>query len=368
MSLRQKAKELEMVWRGTGGGPSRRTPNDFSADLFTGNFASGNYGPPPGFWWEWGSSPDSPIADDPALAEYNVEERVEEFVQRCLEQANVTRGNDIMLTFGSDFTYSNAHVWYKNMDKLIHYVNKDARIHAFYSTPQNYVAAKHSYNATWPLKTDDFFPYADSPHSYWTGYFTSRPTSKGFIRQATSYLQAARQLEAFVGVDLGEATTDRLEEAVSMCQHHDSITGTAKQHVANDYHRRIHDGLVEAQEVVSRALSYLITAGGYGVISARRQLMANLQKQPSLIFSGQESQSKLLRRHDLSLKSCLAANVSFCEPTVDLTRRGESVSIVAYNPLAWHRVTPLRVPISTSARCHWEVIGRMKQTFLPDCC
>lgn len=32
------------------------------------------------------------------------------------------------------------------------------------------------------------------------GYFTSRPTSKGYIRSATSYLQAARQLEAFMGL------------------------------------------------------------------------------------------------------------------------------------------------------------------------
>ena len=32
------------------------------------------------------------------------------------------------------------------------------------------------------------------------GYFTSRPASKGYIRSATSYLQAARQLESFMGL------------------------------------------------------------------------------------------------------------------------------------------------------------------------
>lgn len=58
---------------------------------------------------------------------------------------------------------------FKNLDKLIHYANMDGRVHAFYSTPDAYVAAKHGYNATWPVKTDDFFPYADSPHAYWTG-------------------------------------------------------------------------------------------------------------------------------------------------------------------------------------------------------
>ena len=58
---------------------------------------------------------------------------------------------------------------YKNLDKLIHWVNKDGRINAFYSTPADYVDAKNSYDEAWPLKTDDFFPYADNPTSYWTG-------------------------------------------------------------------------------------------------------------------------------------------------------------------------------------------------------
>ena len=58
---------------------------------------------------------------------------------------------------------------YKNLDKLIHYVNEEGRINAFYSTPADYVDAKNAYGDEWPLKTDDFFPYADNPTSYWTG-------------------------------------------------------------------------------------------------------------------------------------------------------------------------------------------------------
>ena len=57
---------------------------------------------------------------------------------------------------------------FKNMDKLVHYANLDGRLNVFYSTPSRYVAAKHSYGRAWPLKTDDFFPYADTPVSYWT--------------------------------------------------------------------------------------------------------------------------------------------------------------------------------------------------------
>ncbi len=36
--------------------------------------------------------------------DYNVPERLEAFVAECDKLSNVTRGNDIMLTMGTDFT------------------------------------------------------------------------------------------------------------------------------------------------------------------------------------------------------------------------------------------------------------------------
>lgn len=38
-------------------------------------------------------------------------------------QANITRTNHIMWTMGTDFKYQYAHTWFRQMDKLIHYVN-----------------------------------------------------------------------------------------------------------------------------------------------------------------------------------------------------------------------------------------------------
>jgi len=43
-------------------------------------------------------------------------------------------------------------------------------VNAFYSTPNDYASARRQfYSGPWPLKTDDFMPYADCPHCYWTG-------------------------------------------------------------------------------------------------------------------------------------------------------------------------------------------------------
>lgn len=63
----------------------------------------------------------------------------------------------------ADFQYAAAHVAFNNIDKLIHYANADGRLNVFYSTPAEYVAAKHAYDQEWPVKTDDFFPYSGAP-------------------------------------------------------------------------------------------------------------------------------------------------------------------------------------------------------------
>lgn len=57
------------------------------------------------------------------------------------------------MTMGSDFQYENANLWYKNMDKLIHYVNAQqkngSKVHVLYSTPSCYLQELHKANLTW---------------------------------------------------------------------------------------------------------------------------------------------------------------------------------------------------------------------------
>lgn len=48
--------------------------------------------------------------------------------------------------------------------------------------------AVYAANLTWSVKTGDFFPYADDPHSYWTGFYTSRSGIKGYVRRSVEFL------------------------------------------------------------------------------------------------------------------------------------------------------------------------------------
>lgn len=49
MEARAAKKQMEVLWRGAASFGE-------TADVLTGNFLSGNYGPPPGFNWDWGQA------------------------------------------------------------------------------------------------------------------------------------------------------------------------------------------------------------------------------------------------------------------------------------------------------------------------
>ena len=60
--------------------------------------------------------------------DYNVDKRVDQFIQDILLQAGNLRTDNVMFTLGSDFQYENAIEWYKNLDKLMMYTMKKVRL------------------------------------------------------------------------------------------------------------------------------------------------------------------------------------------------------------------------------------------------
>ena len=310
---REKAQKLQMVWQGS-------ATLGANSNIFTGALYHTTYGPPNTFCFDIGCR-DPPIQDDPNLFDYNVDERVKTFINFTLEQAKHHRTSDIMLTMGSDFQYMNAKIWYKNMDKLMKYVNKDSRVNAFYSTPSKFTKALYDADLKWDLKTDDFFPYADCPSCFWTGYFTSRPALKGYVRELNSFLQSCRHLEFFATHPVSSEKSSEpvvgsgshvLEEAMGVAQHHDAVSGTEKQHVANDYAMRLHIGQISCQHLMKGALNTLING-------------------PSTIV--------------FDFEFCEYLNISSCAHIQD----SESYWFIAYNPMGRVRKIPLRLPVKESS-------------------
>ena len=64
--------------------------------------------------------------------------------------------------------------------------------------------------------------------------------------------------------------------------------------------------------------------------------------------------------HGLQLQQCQLLNVSVCEPSVQLSKKGKGFIVAVYNALAWERPTePIRVPLSVAAgrAARWTVTG-----------
>ncbi|XP_066127516.1 lysosomal alpha-mannosidase isoform X1 [Saccopteryx bilineata] len=257
--VRKKMLRMEQLWRASA---SLKPP---AADLFT-SVLPNLYNPPKNLCWDVLCA-DRPIVDDPRSPEYNAKELVDYFLKLATAQGQYYRTHHTIMTMGSDFQYENANMWFKNLDKLIQLVNAQqqangSRVNVLYSTPACYLWELNKANLTWSVKQDDFFPYADGPHKFWTGFFTSRPALKRYERLSYNFLQVCNQLEALAGPaanvgPYGSGDSAPLNEAMAVLQHHDAVSGTSKQHVADDYARQVAAGWGPCEVLLSNALALL---------------------------------------------------------------------------------------------------------------
>ncbi|KAF7495939.1 Lysosomal alpha-mannosidase [Sarcoptes scabiei] len=300
---RMSTKTLEHVWK---------VSDDLGTELFTGMMVDG-YGPIEFDWDVFGSFNDA-IVDNRNSSEYNVDQIIDRFVNRANQFQRFYATNHLMFPMGTDFHYQDAHVWFKNLDKLIKHVNDaGVGVNVLYSTPSCYTKALFEANRTWTTKTDDFFPYASDPNSVWSGYFTSRPALKRMERVGNNLLQACKQLEVLANLEDQEEKVTRLREAMGVMQHHDAVSGTEKQHVADSYAKDLSSAMIDCQEVIGSSIQKIL-------------------------------------HHNHTHIFCPLLNISSCA----ITESKETVAVYIYNPLG-HKLENYTVRLPVNPRAYLRV-------------
>ncbi|XP_046916123.2 LOW QUALITY PROTEIN: lysosomal alpha-mannosidase-like [Dermatophagoides farinae] len=263
-NLRERMRTLEFIWKSS---PSIGE----KCDIFTGILPN-VYWPPKGFCYDINCF-------DETLNQQNIMRKAREFIQTVRNQAKQYATNHTIITMGMDFYYQASEKWYSNLDYLFDAVNSltaTEKVHIIYSTPSCYARALNQLKRRWPIKLDDFYPYADAPDAYWTGYFTSRPSLKYAIKKGANLLQASNQLNVLAMRGLDHANQlQELKEVMGILQHHDAITGTCKQYVNDDYQRMLSQASDKAEQSFISAYMTLVqakTAPGQSIIGFCRDM------------------------------------------------------------------------------------------------
>lgn len=118
-----------------------------------------------------------------------------------------------------------------------------------------------------PTLVGDFFTYADRDDHYWSGYYTSKPFYKRFERILASHSRAIEILFAMANILNNNMTAHQdpfkhltyeltfARQNLALFQHHDGITGTAKDSVVIDYANRMLRSFQILQKVATSSLS-----------------------------------------------------------------------------------------------------------------
>ncbi|KAI3416127.1 hypothetical protein GPALN_005676 [Globodera pallida] len=252
----------------------------------------------------WGINP-VPITDE------NVAERAQLLADQYRKKAQLYGHNTILVPLGDDFRFDQDSEWnnqYSNYKMLFEFMNakKEWNINARFGTLGDYFDAlerrlaeklqddvrregslRHSVRrpegnivpaaasaslSLLPVLSGDFFTYADRDDHYWSGFFTSRPfykhmdrTLQHLLRAADTFYTMARWHSAEKEDGAGKFDLNslfdalvRARRALSLFQHHDGVTGTARTHVMTDYGEKMAQALEDSKRVLAHSVQRLL--------------------------------------------------------------------------------------------------------------
>lgn len=254
--------------------------------------------------------------------------------------------DNLLITWGGDFVFYNGSWEWENMGLVM-----QQEPSAHYATILSYFEKLHSLNRTWPVYTGDFFPYISDPDTVWSGYFSSRAALKGAIRNLDSAIETADAFFVLARRHAGSAFESgpyfkQLQQArrySGILQHHDAVTGTARDFVVLDYFQMVSNGTTALRSALAASVSALLPnnvpvsatqlpqAAGIVVattVDARRVRVApssfTFPTNPSLAASCQSLMSgELLVEANFSSFSVTAVPLQLCSPlSTTLQRAG----------------------------------------------
>ena len=172
------------------------------------------------------------------------------FINNIKEAMRGLRHNNIMFLYGDDFHFQDNKL-FANIDSLINSFDKynidtyrnikaqfrtNGNVNIFYSTPEKYFNAvkkelKAKNRKLGTYSNIDFYPLRTD--CFWTGYFTSRPYLKGYIRKGSNIFYSLSKYFSYdrlIYENIDEniiKNLNKFRSVVGLTQHHDAITGTS---------------------------------------------------------------------------------------------------------------------------------------------
>uniref|UniRef100_A0A8D3CJV9 Alpha-mannosidase n=1 Tax=Scophthalmus maximus TaxID=52904 RepID=A0A8D3CJV9_SCOMX len=218
------------------------------------------------------------------ITEQNIQERALLLLDQYRQKSRLFRSPVLLVPLGDDFRFVESSEWdaqFYNYQKLFDYFEQHPELHvkARLGTLSDYFHALErrlsAAGTTLPTLRGDFFTYADRDDHYWSGYFTSRPFYKRLDRTLEASLRSSEILfsltlaamRSFRGdgrpvagfptrEHFGRLTAGR--RSLALFQHHDAVTGTARDPVVVDYGNRLFHSILDLRHVLQSSAHWLL--------------------------------------------------------------------------------------------------------------